>query len=395
MIPLITEIIEKFGPRPAASKAEKHAQLFMRDKCLQYTDNVKFMEFEEYLNARFGKLKYYCVIFFISLILYYFSIPDILWLKVLALVLSFGNAIAFVLDFMTYTVVLQKFPGPLMRSWNVEATLEPKGEVKSTMIFSGHIDSVFEFKWWYKLGQWGSYLTIIAGAIMVLLPVFCVLTVLLPPGAWSWWTFMLFVVLSPSTVTYFNMHGNHAVDGAADNLTGVALAYEIFKTFADPSAKGKSVLQNTRVKFVSFGSEETGLCGSFNYVLAQKEELLKENAHIVNIDTIRVAEEISLVERELMSGTTHSKLLVTLLQQSFAAKNVPLKTGTIPIGGTDAVPFTRAGIPSVSMIGLAMDKLDPTYHTRRDVVANLSPIALENVKTGVTDFLRQWDKKEF
>ncbi len=46
MIPLITEIIEKFGPRPAASKAEKHAQLFIRDKCLQYTDNVKFMEFE-------------------------------------------------------------------------------------------------------------------------------------------------------------------------------------------------------------------------------------------------------------------------------------------------------------------------------------------------------------
>ena len=135
------------------------------------------------------------------------------------------------------------------------------------------------------------------------------------------------------------------------------------------------------------------MCGSFNYVLAQKKELLKENAHIVNIDTIRVPEEISLVEREMMSGTTHSKLLVGLLQQSFAAKNVPLKTGTIPIGGTDAVPFTRAGIPSVSIIGLAMDKLDPTYHTRRDIVANLSPVALENTKIGISEFLKRWDEQ--
>lgn len=393
MIALITEIIEKFGPRPAASHAEKHAQLFMRDKCLQYTDNVKFMEFEEYLNARFGKLKYYCAVFFLSMILYYFSIPDILWLKITALVLSLANVIAFVLDFMTYTVVFQKFPGPMMTSWNVEATLEPKGEVKSTMIFSGHIDSVFEFKWWYKLGQFGSLLTIIAGAVMVLFPVFCLLALLLPTGAWSWWVFMGFVVLSPSTVTYFNMHGNHAVDGAADNLSGIAISYNVFKNFADPTAKGKSVLQHTRLKFVSFGSEETGLSGSFNYVVAKKDELIAENAHLINVDGVRLPEHISLVKTELMSGTKHSTLLIDRLEKSFAAKNIPLKTVTIPIGGTDAVAFNRAGIPSVTIIGIAIDKLDPTYHTRRDVVANINPLALENTKNGVVEFLKRWDEE--
>ncbi len=391
MIQLITDIIHQFGPRPAASHAEKHAQLFMRDKCAELTEQVKLMEFDDYLHARFGKLKYYCALFFISMILYYFSIPDILWLKIVALVLSLANTIAFVLDFMTYIVVLQKFPGPLMTSWNVEATLEPKGEVKSTMIVSGHIDSVFEFKWWYKLGQWGSYITVIAGAVMVLFPVFCLLTLVLPSGAWSWWVFMVFVVLSPSTVTYFNMHGTEPVDGASDNLSGIAISYTIFKSFADPTVKGKSTLQNTRLKFVSFGSEETGLSGSMNYVKAQKEELKKENAHIINIDGVRLPEHVSVVKRELMSGTTHSKLLIDSLQTSFGAKNIPLKTVTIPIGGTDGVPFARAGLPSVTIIGIAIDKLDPTYHTRRDVVANINPESLENVKNGVTEFLKRWD----
>src|SRR3954471_16545226 len=104
MVALITEIIEKFGPRPASSKSEKHAQLFMVEQCKAFTDQVKLMEFEEYLNARFGKLKYYCALFFIALILHYFG------LSILAFALSLANATAFILDFMTYTVILQKFP---------------------------------------------------------------------------------------------------------------------------------------------------------------------------------------------------------------------------------------------------------------------------------------------
>jgi hypothetical protein len=387
MIELITEIIQKFGPRPASSQSEKHAQQFMADKCKAFTDEVKVLEFADYLNARFGKLKYYCAVFFISLILFYFD------LRAVAFVLSLLNAIAFVLDFMTYTVVLQKFPGPLMISWNVEATLEPREEVKSTMIVSGHIDSVFEFKWWYKLGQWGSYLTIIAGVSMVFFPLFCLLSIIFPGDTWQWWGFVIFLVLSPSTVTYFNMHGSEPVDGACDNLSGVAIAYEVFKSFANANAKGKSVLKNTRLKFVSFGSEETGLIGSMNYVLAKRDELKRENAHIVNIDSIRIPEEVLVVRRELMSGTKHSEELIKGLEESFAAKNIPLKTGNTPIGGTDAHSFARAGFHSTSIVGLPMDKLDPTYHTRRDKVEMLNPVALDNVKNGVIEFIKRWDAK--
>lgn len=52
-----------------------------------------------------------------------------------------------------YRDVLTNFPGKLQTSSNVEATIEPTGEVKSTLIFSGHMDSTLEYRWWYKYGE--------------------------------------------------------------------------------------------------------------------------------------------------------------------------------------------------------------------------------------------------
>jgi hypothetical protein len=36
------------------------------------------------------------------------------------------------------------------------------GEVKSTLIFSGHIDSTHECTWWYRYKQYGAHVTIMA-----------------------------------------------------------------------------------------------------------------------------------------------------------------------------------------------------------------------------------------
>ena len=204
--------------------------------------------------------------------------------------------------------------------------------------------------------------------------------------------FLVFVVRAPSSVAYFNMHGEEPVDGACDNLSGVAIAFDVVKHFADPKNHGKSTLKNTRLKYLRFGREETGLTGSCAYVKVQNAELLKEKAHLVTIDSIRLPEEVCIIKGDPMNGTTYDKNLIARLQKSFGDKNIPIKTGSTPIGGTDGVFFIRAGIPAVSMIGLGMDKLDPTYHTRRDVIANLNPVALENVKSGLIEFVEQWDR---
>ncbi|MCW5907433.1 MAG: M28 family peptidase [Chitinophagales bacterium] len=384
MIGLISEIIERHGPRPAGSEAEKNAQRFMEEKCKEFTTDVRYLEFEEYLDARFGKLKYYVALYFASLVFYWVSIE-------IALVLSAVNVLFLILDLMMYRDVLTKFPGKKQTSANVEATLEPQGEVKQTIILSGHMDSTREYTWWYKLGEWGIKLTVLAGVLMGLQLAFNIAAFVLDfsYSNYLWWAFLIF---SPVLIVYWDMHADDAVPGAQDNLSGISIAYHIFKNFAHPAQRGKSTLLHTRLRFLSFGSEERGLCGSRNYAKTNKQRLKKENAYLINIDGVRLVKEIAVVEHELMNGTKHHPELITGLKKSFKSLSIPLKSAMVPIGGTDAVSFARVGIPTVTIIGMSAKEYDFTYHTRHDVVENIEPESLEYVKAGVMAYIESADK---
>ena len=93
MIDEIQHIITECGPRPAGSEAEKKAQQIVQERLLKSTTNVVFEEFESTLTAKFGKLKFYALFYFISLVLYWVS-P--LWSFVISLV----NATILTTDFM-------------------------------------------------------------------------------------------------------------------------------------------------------------------------------------------------------------------------------------------------------------------------------------------------------
>lgn len=388
MINLITDIIARFGPRVAGTEAEKNAQLYVESLCKEVTNDVRFLPFEEYLDARFGKLKYYVAIYFLSLV-FYWVMPEI------ALGLSAINVFFLVMDLMMYRDVLTNFPGKKQTSSNVEATLEPQEEAKRTIILSGHIDSTREYTWWYKLGELGIKLTIAAGVLMLFQFIFNLVVFLVgaEPGSSYMYGWIVFVLLSPITIVYWGMHGKEGVPGAQDNLSGITIAYHTFKSFADPANKGKSVLKNTRLRFVSFGSEERGLCGSRAYARSNREQLKKENAFLVNIDGVRLVKEVAIVERELMNGTRHTPALIEGMKKSFAAQNIPYKLVMVPIGGTDGVSFARQGLPSVSLIGMSASEYDFTYHTRNDLVEHIEPQSLENVKKGIEGLIKDWDGK--
>lgn len=380
MVKFISEIIEHCGPRPAGSDAEKKAQRFIEERCKEFTHYVRYIEFDEYLDARFGKLKYYVALYVASLLFYWFNIE-------MALVLSAVNVLFIVLDLMMYRDVLTKFPGKKQTSVNVEATLEPQGEVKQTIILSGHIDSTREYIWWYKLGEWGIKLTILAGVLIVLQLIFNLLVFVFNFN-YSNYVWVLFAALSPVMIVYWNMHAEQAVPGAQDNLSGISIAYHVFKHFAHPTQKGKSTLQHTRLRFLSFGSEERGLCGSRHYAKTNKQQLIKENARLINIDGVRLVNEIAVVERELMNGTKHHPALIAGLKKSFESLSIPVKSATVPIGGTDAVSFARIGIPTVTIIGMSAKEYDFTYHTRHDVVENIEPESLEYVKSALIHYIK-------
>jgi len=382
MIDFIADIIKQFGPRLAGSEAERGAQLFVKTELEKFAPKVELQTFEAALTAKFRKMKIYAVLYWLSVVVFFFN-------PFIAFILAIINAAITVNDLMRNGTWLD-FLYPTLQSCNVTTAIEPQSEVKQTIVFAGHIDSTEECQWWYWLKQWGGYLTFVCGILIVAYAAFCFFEVgarvvfnhsVLSPINW------LFVALAPVQLVYFSFHSKKVVDGASDNLSGTAISFFLLKHFKE------NPLKNTRIRFISFGAEEKGLRGSKAYVQQNIEQLTAENSFVVNIDTIRLVKDISIVSKETMIGVNHNEPLVEGVKASFESLKFPIRVNPLPMGGTDAVPFSMAGIPAISVIGLDTKTLDPTYHTRLDTLDMIEPQSLENVKNALIDFVLKTDNQ--
>lgn len=378
MITFIQDVIGKFGGRYFGSEQEKQAQLYTKEVLAQYCHTTELMPFDSALEAHFQSLKLFCAVFVLCLGLYWLS-------PAIAAVVALVNLVLFVGHFVTYRHWLD-FLWPQKTSYNVIGTIEPLQEVRSTLIIAGHIDSVKEFKWWYRLKHTGAVLSVLAGILFPLLAIFLVVTVLVP-GEWSrigWW---IFVGLSPILIVYFDMHGMEVVHGANDNLTGVAMAVEMAKVFSGDR------LQYTRIRCISFGSEEAGLRGAFAYGKTYMQQLLDEKALLVNVDTIKDLEHLAIGTRETNTLATFDPSLIAQMERSFNAEGVAVKKLPIDVGASDASAFRILGLPALSIIGMRTDTLDHTYHTRHDNLEYLDGTAMEAMKRVLVHFVKEWDKR--
>jgi len=391
MLELVKEIISRFGGRPAGSKQEIAAQHFIKSKLEEYCTDVKTQPFKAALTGHFHSLKIFCVVFYASLLLYWVSIP-------LATIVAVINVVLFVGHFVTYRDWLDRFY-PKQESLNVIGTLEPLGEVKSTVMIAGHSDCVIEFQWFYRLKHFAAILAFVSGFLFPLLAVFYVIlwvfSINIPAHETDVadYVWVLFVILTPATLTYYTMHGEKPVDGAIDNLSAEAIMIETGRAFANKNVKGKSTLQHTRLKLISFGCEEAGLKGSQAYAKEFKEQILKEKGILLNVDSIKEKKELRILKGEVNTLIKFPKELVSKLEDAFRECNIPVKTLNLPMGATDATAFAMHKLPAVSIIGMNTDRLDPSYHTRLDTADYLEEEGMEAVKTVLLHFIEQWDRE--
>ena len=166
-VALIREIIERFGGRRSGSEAEQKAQEFLLGKMKAVAPNAQLQTFRDAVNAKFGSLKWITLIFLISLgVIHFFPI--------IGVVLGVGNGVLFVWHFLLYGDVLDPI-WPKKQVSNVYATLEPKQEATTTIWVTGHVDSVREFQWWYRLKSVGMFLTLLGGLAFSLWGIFCLI----------------------------------------------------------------------------------------------------------------------------------------------------------------------------------------------------------------------------
>ena len=374
----IKDIITKFGGRYFGSDEEKKAQEYVQGLFNEFCDHVALVPFKSALESHFQSLKIFVVIHIMVIIL----IP---YYEFTAMLLGLANSILFLGHFVTYRHWLD-FLFPKKTSHNVIGDIEPIGTVKSTLIFAGHIDSVKEFKWWYKFKYPGVLATVIASFSIALLGFFTPLFYFYGFQGFASFVWWFFLAISPTLIVLFDMHAEEVVHGANDNLTGVAMSLALGKHFAS------NRLQNTRIRIISFGSEEAGLRGAFAYVKANKAALQAENALLVNIDTIKDEEYLTIATNETNTLSFFDKGLVQQLKKSFDALNTPVKTLPLAVGASDASAFIINGLPALSLIGMTTETLDPTYHTRLDNLEHLNPKAMEKLLPVLIDFGEKLDK---
>ncbi|MCB9235850.1 MAG: M20/M25/M40 family metallo-hydrolase [Bacteroidia bacterium] len=378
----IQKVIQEAGPRRAGSQGESKGHDLLLTELSGFCDSIRKESFFAALTSKFISLKIFVSLHWIGLALFWVN-------PVYALILSAVNATLFFLHFISYRHVLD-FLFPKIESWNTEGVIEPLEEVKSTLVFAGHMDSTAEFQWWYRFKNLGGKMTVGSGSLIMLLPV---LYLLISVQSWlglDWemasiigWG--IFAVLSPITMVFFFLHGKIVVDGAIDNLSGIAVALQTAKQLAE------NRLKHTRIRMVGFGSEETGLRGSTVFAHAHEAALKKENAHLINIDTILSPEHLHIVKIEPSAQVSYSPELIEKMGHTFSQQGFPVQTAILPIGATDGVPFRRLKIPAVSIVGIPVDSLHPVYHTREDNFSKVDEDCLADLTTALVRFAREWD----
>ncbi|MBU2488881.1 MAG: Zn-dependent exopeptidase M28 [Proteobacteria bacterium] len=393
----IVDVIEKTGGRLAGSPQEEAGQEMARQAMGKFCHQVETQRFSAPMESIHGSLRGFSAGFLAALAL-----------APLSLTASFLVALVNAFFFLGHFLSMRYWLDLLFKkseSSNVEGVIEPREDVRATVIFAGHMDSTTEYRFWHHLGMGGIALTWLASVLILLLPAFLGLDLFFsrlaeaPLPVWLACYRTDFLLLSPSLAVLWWMRSDRVVPGAQDNLSGVAAALGAARVLAgagedwDAETVPAPVLSHTRVRVVSFGAEEAGLRGSHAYAREFKDRLLEENAVLVNLDGILRDKDLAIVKAEIMLGVRFPRQVVADLGRAFLGVSRLPKYTVIPQGATDGASFTRAGIPAVSILGLPTSRLDPTYHSRRDTPEHVEDQALATTRDVLVQFAKNLDKR--
>ncbi|MFX0046604.1 MAG: M28 family metallopeptidase [Candidatus Hermodarchaeota archaeon] len=400
----IEDVCNEIGPRESGTEQEILAGNKVESELKKFCDETHQETYISSPHAFLGGIRYGALIVFIAGIFYWLSLlidlnilslNPILNISFLIIAIIFiGVTISyFILEVMKYYEIFD-FLFPTRESKNVIGTINPKKEVKNTVIFSAHHDSAFEFNTFYYLKRLGQIIinvgylgvAIIFFAIILKL-IFFLLSIAQP---------ILFLVLGiifiafiPIILVYIFFHSYKPVLGAFDNLSGVAVLLGIAKFLSENKNNDEIFPKYTRVHLISFAGEEAGLRGSKRYVKIHYDELISSQAKIVNMDSIAKKDFIVIHNKESGIGATHDPLIFEPILDIAVNLNLNVKLLPLPFGATDGASFSKKNIPAVAMGGLNLkEELAPYYHTRNDTPAVIDKEALGQFAQICVEYLK-------
>ena len=386
----IIEVCRDIGPRPSGEANEKAAQERFAKELEEYADEVMIEPFSLHPKAFLGWVRLCSIIMIFANLLF-----CLLGFTEIALALTVISLFFIVTEFLFYGETLDPF-FPKRESRNVTAVRKAKGETKRRIVFSGHVDSSYEWRYTY-LGGPPLIRLVIGGAVVgLLLSAATEIYALAGVGYGMRFDIEAFGLKAPNTILFvlkiallawcvlyiaaiFFLNYKLPVDGANDNLTGSVASMAVMKFLSDFDIR----FENTEVCCVLSGAEEAGLRGAKAWAKAHKKECAETETAFIGVDTLRDYDDMAVYHRDMTGLVKSDPRVCALIKEAgeTAGKELPYKT--IFLGASDAAAVSRAGIPAATLAAM-----DPSparyYHTRLDKSDNLD---LKTIETGINVML--------
>jgi len=159
---------------------------------------------------------------------------------------------------------------------------------------------------------------------------------------------------------------NDTVQGANDNLSGVAALVGLAELFAARPVDG------LRVLLVSCGAEETLQDGIRAFVARHRDELDTDSTWFVNLDTVGSPHLLMLdAEGPVWMERYTGPWLGELLADHAARLGTELHRGFRARASTDSIIPSRAGYATATLVSMTDWRSPANYHLPSDVPANL------------------------
>jgi hypothetical protein len=375
----ITDICETVGPRLGTSEAEEIAGRRIFSEYVRYCDSTFSEEFTCHPAAFLDSIRVSLILYIIGVILY--------------LVFPLATTILAVLGLLIFaaeTLYLKEVVDPIFpqrTGINIYGKIHPRSTTNHIVLISGHHDSAYEFPIFRMLGSKVTQIILFTiGLIIVtgILGIGRTLALFLFPQffiLFNWLIIAPIISLVPTLLIVILLRSSRVVQGANDNLSGVAVTLGVGEWLSN------NALNHTEVWLVSFACEEN-MRGSKRFARAHREEL--QQAYLLNFDCVGVG-ELNIIASERMFQTKMTSELYTKVVE--AAKTVGLTIPIIPLtfGGTDASNFIKSNLKATSLIGLS-GNFPAHWHTLEDTPEKIdSQVLLDAVKTAVA-FLQLVDE---
>ncbi|MFW9817996.1 MAG: M28 family metallopeptidase [Candidatus Thorarchaeota archaeon] len=398
MYNLVNRIVKEVGPRMPCSAQEADGSKVIKAELEQTCDEVVIEPFTCNPKAFLGWIKIILIMTVASMLFYIFmqlvSNSLLIVFSLISFILTCTSFLIMWEEFFNYN----EFIDPIFRkktSQNIIGNFETNEELKKIIIFSSHIDSALQFNL-LKLIGWGfipltfiGILTILTWLIISLINLILILIGFLTlKGIFFWVTFWLLIIGTPCFIGLFFFvplgdKGN-VVPGAVDNLSSCSVIVGLSRYIKDHK---ELIPNNTEIRLISFGCEESGLRGSRRYCAAHLRELEKYNTIVINLDGLETPDGFHIIEYEPTTRTRHSEEVFSKLQKaadsvgigtkSFGAGRVEKTVGRLS-GGSDAASFSKANIKAGFLNSADWKHRSSYYHQSNDTPDKIKPGTLEN-----------------